>query len=434
MMIKKLKSALSLFCLCTYLPAAQAETAELAEVIGKALARHPDVLRAQAQTVEGERRLDAARASYLPSLDITGDIGAEQVNNATTRARNEQDDTWERRRLGFEARQMLFDGFNTQYEVERNEHFTEARQLELAAVRENVALRVAQAYLDLQKQRALYGLAAENLANHEEIYSQIRSRVDQGVGTRADLSQISSRLNSANANLVSAENNLVDAETDYQRVVGALPPDTLTVFELDETLLPETLEEAERQAVTENYTVQASVVDIDEARSQYKRSKSNYYPQLDLVVGGDYGEEIGGTAGVDESYSVLLEMRWNLFSGGADKANNLAAAQQVEQARAVNDDAQRQARQGVRLSWAAYDALARQREFLAEYVYASGATRDAYRKEFNLGKRTLIDLLDAENEVFRSNSQYMDAYYTYEAAKVRILNAIGKLTSVLLAK
>lgn len=418
--------------LVSYSVAGQAQTATLSSVLAEALDKHPEVLRARAQAVEGERLTDAARAGYLPTLDLTADVGIEQVNNSSTRARGEQNQSWNRSRVGFEARQMLFDGYGTHHELKRNEHYTAARKLELAAVRENVALTIAQAYLELLKQRALYELALENLENHEEIYGRIESRVQQGVGTQADLSQIASRLNSSNANFVVAENNLADAETDYQRAVGALPPESIAEFELNEMLLPETLADAEDAALTSNFTVLASVVDIEEARSQYKGTESSNYPSVDLVVSGDYGNDIGGTEGVDENYSAVLELSWNVFNGGADKANSRAAQQQVEQAKAVSADAVRQAKQGVRLSWSAYDSVSRQRDFLSEYVNAAEATRNAYTKEFNLGKRTLIDLLDSENEVFRSNGQYLDAHYTYEAAKVRILNAIGKLSAALI--
>ena len=416
--------------LLSMLPTAGYSAQTLSEAIELVYTKHPQVLQSAAEYDESVERIDVAKAAYLPSLNVTGDAGYEVVDNSTTRARGDENEIWSRSQVGLELRQELFSGYHTFHEVARTEHFAKARQLELAALREDLTLAGVQAYLDVLRQRARFDLAERNLESHEEIFRQIRTRVDRGVGTRSDLAQISSRLNSANANFLTAENNLIDAETDYERVIGELPEEILEGVTIEEERLPESLEDAEEVVFKLNPTVKASLVDINEARSQYARTRSSFMPEVDFVMNANYGENVSGTEGKDESYSAMLELRWNLFNGGGDSAERRAAGYQVEQARAVNLDAARQALQGLKLSWSAYEVLGRQRAFLENYVRSAEATRDAYRKEFKLGKRTLIDLLDSENEVLRSTNEYIEADFDFEASKARILNALGQLSAV----
>jgi len=417
--------------LVSMLPTTAFAAQTLAEAVELVVNKHPQILRATADWYESRERIDVAKAAYLPTLDMTGDVGIEVIDSPSTRSRNQDDDTWERSQVSVELRQQLFSGYHTRYEVERTGYFADARELELTALKEDLALSATQSYLAVLNTRAKYDMAERNLESHEQIFRQIRSRVDQGVGTRADLAQISSRLNSANANFLTSENNLLDAETDYQRVMGELPEDILEEVTLDESLLPETLEDAEAIVYKQNPTVQASLVDVNEARSQHARTRSAFMPNVDFVARANYGNDVDAVEGRDAGYAALIEMRWNMFNGGADSAERRAAGQVVEQARSISDDASRQALQGLKLSWSAYEVLERQRAFLKNYVRSAEATRDAYLKEFQLGKRTLIDLLDAENEVLRSANEYIDADSNYEAAKARVLNAVGQLTAAI---
>jgi len=417
--------------LVSMLPTTAFSAQTLSEAVELVVKKHPQVLRAAASWNESLDRIDVAEAGYLPTLDLTGDVGVETINSSATRGRNEEDRRWDRSQVALELRQELFTGFHTEHEVARTTYFADARKLELKALQENLVLEATQAYLQVLNRRGKFDQAESNLESHEKIFRQIRRRVEQGVGTRADLAQISSRLNSANANFLTAENNLRDAEADYLRVVGELPEDILETVKFDETLMPESLEDAEAVVFKQNPTVQASMVDINEARSQHARTRSAYLPEVDFVARANYGDDLDAVEGYESGYSALIEMRWNLFNGGADKAERKAAGAVVEQARAISDDASRQALHGLQLSWNAYEVLEQQRAFLKNYVRSAEATRDAYLKEFQLGKRTLIDLLDSENEVLRSANEYIDADSNYEAARARVLNAVGQLTAAI---
>ena len=399
----------------------------LPQAVQQAITTHPQMTQSDRKVKEGEQLIEQAEGAYLPSVNVTADWGYQVVNNPSARVNGTHQDTWNNGRVGFEARQKLFDGFATSNNIQRTRAFTQARQFEKKALAQSIALAGSQVYLDVLRHREHYKLARQNLENHRVIYKQISSRVERGVGTRADQTQIESRLSNAEANVIAAQNNVLDAESAYQQVIGELPPEHLLPFEFQKGWLPRSLDEAEQQVKASNLVIQASQADIKEAQSQLDYTKASYYPELDLVLFGDYGENLAGVEGSDKNYGAMVQMKWNLFRGGSDKAAENASAYVVEQARAIHQNTYRDARQRLKLAWSAFEMLERQEKFLANYMRASEQTRDSYKKEFNLGKRTLLDMLDSENELFGAQNQHLDAVIDYELAKARVLEVVGEL-------
>ncbi|GAM59184.1 agglutination protein [Vibrio ishigakensis] len=125
-------------------------------------------------------------------------------------------------------------------------------------------------------------------------------------------------------------------------------------------------------------------------------------------------------------------MRYNLFNGGVDSANKDRAAYQMNKAKDLRDRAFRTVEEGLRLSWSALDLTLQEKEFLADHVDAASETVVAYDKQYKIGRRTLLDLLNTENELFESRKGYVDALYAEQYAKFRVLNATGTLLESLL--
>ena len=403
----------------------------LPQAVQKAVKTHPQIKQSVHMVREGEERIREAEAGYLPTVDVTADWGYQVVDNATTRANRTDDETWNNGQVGFEARQNLFGGFNTQNEVARTKAFTKARSFQLRATQDSIGLEASRAYLNVIRYRNMLELAQENLKNHQQIFKQISSRVERGVGTLADKSQIESRLNSAESNVIAARNNVLDAEYAFIQLIGESAPAQLSSFSFSESWLPLSRELAQDLALKQNPSILSSQSDIEEAESSYQSSKSSNYPNIDLVVFGDYGEDLSGIEGSDSNYGAMLQVRWNLFRGGSDKGRQRASAYVVEQARAINMNTHREVTQRTHLAWSAFEMLAKQKIFLDKYVSASEKTRNAYKKEFNLGKRTLLDLLDSENELFSARNQLLDASAEYEIAKARVLEVVGELRVIL---
>ena len=123
----------------------------------------------------------------------------------------------------------------------------------------------------------------------------------------------------------------------------------------------------------------------------------------------------------------MVRVKYNLFSGGKDVSKDRETAYKVNEAKEIQQRAYRQVVEGVSLAWNAYEMLAPQKQFIREHVVAAKQTQVAYVQQFNLGQRTLLDLLDTENELFEARKDYLQTEYDEIAARYRVLNATGDL-------
>lgn len=398
----------------------------LEQAVASALDSHPDVRAAFSRFKARAAEVDVAKAGYLPSLNATAGYGYERTQGEDSSSRTELD----RRELGVSLRQMLFDGFATSSEVNRTEAERDAEQLALLATAEDMALGVSDVYLKLLAAQQLEQLAKENLEAHLTIHSQIRQRTESGVGSASDLSQINSRLALARSNLVAAVNNRVDVEAQFMRQVNAAP-EALVLPVPDADLLPKDLPSALEIARTSNPVLKSAARDIEAAQAQRERAKANNYPELALEVGSNWDNNVDGIEGANDNLQAMLRLRYNLFAGGADRARTEAAAWRVTEAQEINARAHRQLDEGTRLAWSAYELIGEQIAFLRDHVSSAVATRNAYQKQFDLGKRGLLDLLDAENELFEARRSYVSGERDLLLAQYRLLNATGQLLASL---
>jgi adhesin transport system outer membrane protein len=120
-------------------------------------------------------------------------------------------------------------------------------------------------------------------------------------------------------------------------------------------------------------------------------------------------------------------MRYNLYRGGSDAARKRATALKVNEARDVRDRSVSQLEETLRLAWAAFQATSAQLPLLEQQITAAIATRDAYAKQFNIGQRTLLDLLNAENEVTQARQSLVATLADNLLARYRLLEAMGTL-------
>ncbi|WP_409422403.1 TolC family outer membrane protein [Pseudaeromonas sp. ZJS20] len=399
----------------------------LEQSVAEALLTHPQIQEAYHLYQSRQYQIDEAKAGYLPKLDAIAGIGPERTNNSTTRSgASDVDKNQTRKEATVSLTQMLFDGFDTSSNVNRTEAEAEAQKYALFSTAENTALRVSEVYLNVLRQQEIFELSKKNLQVHEEILADIAKRTDSGLGSTADLSQIQGRVARAYANLAAAENNLRDAQSEYMRVVNAEPMDMVQPVP-DADMLPANLDDALKVATEQHPTLLSSQQDIEAARYQHEGAKANFYPRVSVEASQSWYEDADGIKGSSEEGRAMLMVRYNLFNGGADTARSRSTSALQSQAKDIHLNAYRQVEEGTRLAWAARDSLLQQKEFFRKHVDSSYDTVQAYKKQFTLGKRTLLDVLNTENELFEARRSYINADYDELYAEYRIMNATGRL-------
>ncbi|GGB83020.1 channel protein TolC [Marinobacterium zhoushanense] len=404
-----------------------ASAATVQQVVADNLAENPDVARAIEAYRAVVKEVDQAKAGYYPTVDATLGYGYEW----TDKDQGVQDVELNRREAHLNINQMLFDGFATPSEVKRQRARMASAEAEATDTAENYALQASRAYLELLRRDQLVKLAKETLYNHVKIYDQIKRRSESGLGTLASIQQAEGRLALAEVNTLAAENNLLDAQANYQRVVGQEPPAELEQLMDDALPMPGSFEEALTNANENHPVVGIAQYDVEATYAQRDAAKSRMYPRLDLEIERRWDENLDGVEGDDEDLTAMLRLRYNLFNGGADKARIRQTEYQIGEAQQVQRDSMRQIKQSLELSWNAYEILGRQIEHLQQHVNSSEQTRNSYQKQFDIGQRSLLDLLDTENEVFTAKNQLAEAQLDQQIAKLRILNGMGSLLSAM---
>lgn len=407
---------------------AQAQENGLADVVRETLSSNPDVAEARDRWLARREEVREAEGGFLPSVDLNAGVGYEYTDSPSTRVVNDGSNELSRQELGLNVRQMLFDGWGTRSEVDRQQARTDSAAARLLAVGEATAMRATEAYVGLSLNRDLEDISTESLAIHRRIQQQIRLRSNAGVGSRADYDQVESRVALAEADLVAAEVNLLDAETTFRRVVGSAPRQKgYAPAKIEPGALPPTLQAALDIANENNPVLDTAAADIEAARAQHEAAKQFDYPRFDLELGGNVNDDIDGTEGYVNDLSAMLRVRYNLYRGGSDAARKRATAYNINEAEDVRDRSRRQLEESVRLAWAAFEATGAQLPLLERRVKAALATRDAYAKQFKIGQRTLLDLLNSEQEVLRARQSVVETRSDRLLAQYRVLEAMGAL-------
>jgi outer membrane protein, adhesin transport system len=410
--------------------AADAAAQTLEESVRGALENNPevDIVKTNRRAIDQELR--QARAGYLPSLDFRGAAGPEWSDNNTTQGREGGSDTRFRTEAQLTLSQMLFDGFATRSEVERQQARIDSAAYRVEEAAEFTALNAIEAHLDILRNQEIVRFNEQNISQHERIFSQVGELERAGRGDIADVVQTESRLARAFDTLAVSRGSLADAIARYQRTVGSRPG-LLEDAEAPVGALPPSPEDAANLASVNSPTVLIAAADIDVASAEMRASRAGFYPRFDVEVGGGLNRNIDGADGRDNDLSGLVVMRYNLYRGGADIALEREAFHRANEARAVLANSRRLAEQEARFSYNALDTARARTDALTAKAEAQRRTRDAYAQQFEIGQRQLLDLLDAENELFLNRVELTTAVYTERFATYRVLAVVGDLLNTL---
>lgn len=409
-----------------------AQAVTLPEAVDATIKTNPDVLSASHERRAVGKEIDQARAGYFPTLDLTLGTGYERTNNPRTRGDIGSGDSvgYNRNEAALNARQMLFDGFETPNEVSRQKARTNSRAYSVYSASENTALEAVEAYLNVLRRQKIVELAHDNLEAHLRTHDQIELRAERGVGRQADIQQSQGRLALAETNLMAEQSNLRDARTTYFRIVG-MEPESLQDPKSRIGMLPGSIDEAVNVAINNHPELKVATSDVESARFQHQTARAPFYPDVHFEVGVRQDNNIDGIRGSDRDMTAMLRLRYNLFNGGADEARLEETAFLINQAAEIRNNTYREVVESTRLSWNALQTVNNQLSFFEQYAVSAERTRDAYRQQFNLGQRTLLDLLDSENELFNARISLTDAQYDRTYAMYRVFNSMGVLLDAL---
>jgi adhesin transport system outer membrane protein len=372
---------------------------------------------------DGERGV--ALGALLPRLDVTAGVGRDRYDDPSSRA--------DLRRQGTTVTlsQLLYDGFGSINDLRRLDYARRVRLFELYDVMESAVLETARAYHDVMRFRALVALAEENYVRHRSVFDQIQRKTAAGVGRRVDLEQAAGRLALAESNLLTETANLHDVSARFQRLVGSSPRKQLEPSTNLSKGLPATMPEALKIATSRHPALMAAIENVRSTERSAKIRNAAFQPRFDFRVRSERGSNLGGVGGDTRNNIAEIVMSWNLFNGFSDVSRVRQFAEQLNVARDQRDKTCRDLRQTLAIAFNDIRKLKEQLTYLDQHQLSIEKARDAYRKQFDIGQRSLLDVLDTENELFQAKRAYVNAEIDLNTAFARTHAGAGSLFTVL---
>ncbi|MES0870788.1 TolC family outer membrane protein [Pseudovibrio sp. SCP19] len=406
----------------TSLSSVSAHAVSLRDAVDTAVHSNPDIIESAANRRARDQELRASQSAFLPKLSVNASFGTE-------RFRKDHSNTPEHwrasKQVNFEAEQLLFDGFGSVNAIYRQSARVDGAALRVLERTEAVALDAIEAYIDVVRHQAILKRAKQNTALHQKLYREVRERYDGGETGAADLAQAQERVAATELITSSVKKSLLDAVAKYRRVVGERPQNLASVSEAKSpsTNLSSALAFAHRQ----NPLVLSAMADTDAAGFQLEGTSSAFMPRVTLNGSASFGDDVGGYDGRSDDYRIMLRLKWNLYNGGYDTAMRGRAVEELAEAQARIDRTRRETSEAVERAWSQVSTTRERITALRKTVSANRKVVDGYRQEYNIGQRTLLDVLNAENALFNSRIDLTSAEYILKFSTYQLQGTTGNL-------
>jgi len=405
---------------------ALAQAFTLDDAIIATLRDNPDMKSAREERNAVEQELVQALGFWHPWVDLDAATGTEWSNNPTTRGREGrgvgEGGTLNMRRYesNLVVTQLLFDGFAADHEIQRNRHRLEAAVRQITETAELLTLRVVEVYYGVLRERVLLEVARENVRAHESLRTAADQRFRGGSGSKVELAEAGARLSKARSEETEAVRRLLDANANYLRAVGRLP-DVLLEPDVPEFALANQIDDITDKVVREHPSVLVVTSETDAIEEAVEVVKGPLFPRVNLELAGGYNKNLDGSRGYNNDVRAMMRMRYNLYRGGADIGRVRELEHRLVRAREEIDVMRRTVAEDARETWNKY-VLGRERarELLTELTHHTEIW-ELYWQQFDLGTRSLLDLLDAEQDLYNTRTDLVTQQVDRDVSVYRLL-------------
>jgi len=395
------------------------------DAINQAVHTNPNVGEARANRRATEAELGQSQGALLPQVRLQASAGPEKLNRYIVPPPT-GNDTWRRSNEGsVVVRQLLFDGFASLNQIWRQAARVDAAAFRVHERSELIALDAVEAYLDVVRYFRLIALAEENLAVHRRIRSNVEARFSGGRAGEGDQQQAFERVSAAEATLAEFRASYDQARAKYRRVVGLEPYNLRFPGRL--AGMPGSKDIALAAALRGNPTVKAAEADVEAARYNFRSTAGAFVPNVYFEGRALRGENSIIYDGVRDEYSAKVTVAWDVFRGGQDAWRRTETAERMIEQTERHARLQRDTLESIDKAWAARTITAERVAALIREVEAAKRVVTAYWKEYELGQRTLIDLLNSQNQLFNANVSLVSSRSVTVFADYQLLAAMGNL-------
>ncbi len=405
-----------------------AQAVTLDEVLQDVVATNPVILEEQKAYNAALAKQKDVRGGYFPKVIFSGGIGYKAYRDSGTRYTTDDDGFYDAR---LTVSQLLFDWGKTCSLETAHKYSMLSALYSYIGEASQVTYDTIVAYLDVLKYNELRELAMQNVVTHENLLASIEMQVNQGKKGRSELERISGRMAAAQSRLLLRQNDYKRALYTLHKLLGRFTPvDEMAMPHLDIKELPGSLKEALDLQVQYHPLLREAFYNIAQKEEERNHIKAASLGRLSLEGVLSIEDEFDNSDDYESEASVALRYRHTLFDAGRSHRVQ-AAVSDVHKEQQKGYQVRRTLLNDIQLSWAAHKLLTEQIGVLKKNLYFTRRSLESYKEEFVLGRQTLINILNAQNENQYVNEQLIDAFYSREMEKYKILLSEGVLLTKL---
>lgn len=410
----------------------------LTDVVQETISTHPQMKVKEEILREKEQELVNVKSGYLPTIDLSYSIGPEVTRTITN---NQNRASLTRKDATVTLKQNLFSGFDTMNGVKQKKELILSASENVNETANSLAIESINAYLSVLKYSALYKTAQENVALHTKYLDQIKKTVEGGIGINSNYTQTLSRFENVTSEEYLAKLEYLNIVSSYQRVL----PGKVFVEELEEPTLGQlkykNLDLLIKDCIENNPIIKGLKSEINASKALVARNKSKYYPTVDLVAQSYWNKNLNGISTNNEAplsssnydsesgYNALVVFKYNIFNGFADKSNIEMSKHKLLQNHNSLSDNERILKLNIEIAWNTYHITEKSLEHIKKDILATSETVAYYQKEYELGRRSLIDLLNVSIEYNNAKKRKINAEFEQLLAYYKIMSYSNKLLS-----
>lgn len=402
----------------------------LREAVKTALEANPEIGESVANREATQFELRQALGLYLPEVDLESRIDAQNFNSPATRLSGTSGDTFARREANLTLSQLIFDGFGRRGQVQEQAALVDVASFRVFERSEVIGLNIVRQYLEYGRLKRIVQLAEENIRYHRKVLADVKKGVEEGTLSVADSQLAEERVYSAEAELIRARQERNNAAISFYRLIG-IPLDSYEGAPLQSGSLPPSLEDGIGVARENSPVVQVAQADLDAAYGARKVANSELYPEISAELRGRYGDDLDGVIGQETDLRAGIVLRWNLYRGGIDIAKKQAALRRIDEARFRLDRAYRDVEETLRLAWNRREQELKRLAELESSLSQLDLLVVSYQEQFKIGERTLLDLLNTQNNKFNTQVAVETSRFAVLFSGYGILAATGTLLATL---
>ncbi len=413
--------------------ATPASAQSIFEALSETYKSNPTLQAERAYLRSVDENVAIARSGYRPTLALTG--GYTDTNNNvdsnSTYGRVGGGDTTTKS-MAAVVSQPLFNGFSTVNSVKAADQAVRAEQNNLYNVEQDVFLSASTAYLDVVRDRAIVELQKNNEKLLKKRLDETQQRFNVGEVTRTDVSQAEARYSQAKSDRIASEGNLEASKATYIQIIGSSPED-LEDPKVIRDYLPQSYEEALEVALKNNYSIRQARHLFNSKGYEVYANTGELLPQLSFDASASKVKSENDNALTGDTTTDGVEWGLNLtiplYNAGESRAKIRQSKHQKWQAQEQVLEMERQVKATVSSAWEYMMANESKISAIKDQVRANEIALDGVQKEEALGNRTILDVLDAYQELLNSNVNEVTARRDYYVSAMNLLMSMGKLTA-----